>query len=96
MCAHFNPYGKRHGCPGKRERHVGDLGNLQADADGVAHYKQIDDCIKLKGKSNIIGRGLVIHQGEDDCGEGGTEDSMRTGSAGKRIACAVIGYRKSS
>ena len=22
MCAHFNPYGKTHGCPGVTERHV--------------------------------------------------------------------------
>jgi Cu-Zn family superoxide dismutase len=51
--------------------------------------------IKLRGvKSNIIGRGLIIHQDEDDCGEGGFDDSLKTGHAGKRIACAVIGYAR--
>jgi Cu-Zn family superoxide dismutase len=28
----------------------------------------------------------------DDCGLGGQPDSLVTGHAGKRIACAVIGY----
>jgi Cu-Zn family superoxide dismutase len=95
MCAHFNPFGKNHGCPGKKERHVGDLGNLETDALGQANYTFYDDVIKLRGfKSNIIGRGLVIHQDEDDCGEGEFDDSLKTGHAGKRIACAVIGYAK--
>jgi len=94
MCAHFNPHNKNHGCPGAKERHVGDLGNLKADANGVAHYRQIDDVIKLRGtKYNIIGRGLIIHADEDDCGLG-DRDSLKTGNAGKRIACAVIGYAK--
>jgi len=95
MCAHFNPFGKKHGCPGAKERHVGDLGNLKTNTLGIAQYKQIDDMIKLRGtKANIIGRGLIIHADEDDCGLGGQEDSLTTGHAGKRIACAVIGYAK--
>ena len=95
MCAHFNPYGKQHGCPGAKERHVGDLGNLITNSNGIAHYTRIDDVIKLRGtKANIIGRGVIIHADEDDCGLGNTPVSLTTGNSGKRIACAVIGYCK--
>ena len=95
MCAHFNPYGMTHGCPGMKNRHVGDLGNLQTNNKGEAKYSFYDDMIKLRGtKSNIIGRGLIIHEDPDDCGEGGNPESLKTGNAGKRIACAVIGYSK--
>jgi Cu-Zn family superoxide dismutase len=97
MCAHFNPYKKNHGCPGMRERHVGDLGNLITDSKGNAKYSFYDDHIKLRGtKANIIGRGLIIHADEDDCGQGNFPDSLKTGHAGKRIACAVIGYSKNN
>jgi Cu-Zn family superoxide dismutase len=95
MCAHFNPYGKKHGCPGQKERHIGDLGNLRTNNKGQSIYVFYDDCIKLRGtKCNIIGRGLIIHEGKDDCGKGGNDESLKTGNAGKRIACAVIGYAK--
>ena len=95
MCAHFNPYGKTHGCPGMSERHVGDLGNIKTNSKGEAKYSFYDNVIKLRGsKSNIIGRGLIIHEDEDDCGKGGDAESLKTGNAGKRIACAVIGYSK--
>jgi len=95
MCAHFNPYGKDHGCPGMSERHVGDLGNIQSNPKGHAKYTFYDNVIRLKGtKCNILGRGLIIHEDEDDCGQGKNAESLRTGNAGKRIACAVIGYSK--
>jgi Cu-Zn family superoxide dismutase len=95
MCAHFNPYNKNHGGPGDKDRHVGDLGNLIADKNGRAKYVQRDTMIKLRGtKCNIIGRGLIIHEDEDDLGRGGQKDSLITGHAGKRIACAVIGYAR--
>ena len=97
MCAHFNPYGKTHGCPGLKIRHVGDLGNLETDTTGSAKYSIKDDVIKLRGsKANILGRGLIIHADKDDCGQGGDESSLKTGNAGKRIACAVIGYSKNN
>ena len=95
MCSHFNPYGKTHGCPGVKERHVGDLGNIITNNKGNAKYTFYDDVIKLRGvKANIIGRGLIIHEDQDDCGKGNNDESLKTGNAGKRIACAVIGYSK--
>jgi Cu-Zn family superoxide dismutase len=97
MCSHFNPYGKKHGGPDASERHVGDLGNLVTDSTGHAKMQLIDSCIKLRGqKCNIVGRGLIIHADPDDLGLGGESDSLTTGHAGTRIACAVIGYANPS
>jgi len=95
MCAHFNPYKNTHGCPGMKNRHVGDLGNLNTNSSGIAKYTFYDNVIKLRGsKCNIIGRGLIIHADPDDCGQGDNQDSLKTGNSGKRIACSVIGYSK--
>jgi Cu-Zn family superoxide dismutase len=93
-CSHFNPYNKTHGCPGMKNRHVGDLGNLITDSEGNARYIFRDDVIKLSGKASIIGRMLIIHQDPDDCGQAQgplRAESLKTGNAGKRIACAVVG-----
>jgi len=94
MCAHFNPYNKSHGGPGSKDRHVGDLGNLKTDKYGNVNIIMRDTMIKLKGKANIIGRGLIIHADEDDLGEGTNNASKINGNAGKRIACAIIGISK--
>jgi len=97
MCSHFNPSNKTHGCPGMKNRHVGDLGNIHTNSKGECKYSFNDNIIKLRGsKYNIIGRGLIIHADEDDCGKGGDDESLKTGNAGKRIACAVIGYSKNN
>jgi Cu-Zn family superoxide dismutase len=94
MCAHFNPYGKKHGDINSRERHVGDLGNLETDAHGHVKCTFIDSMIRLRGyRANILGRGLIIHADEDDGGHGDNAASLINGNAGKRIACAVIGLR---
>jgi len=95
MCSHFNPTHSQHGGPHSQIRHVGDLGNLHANTNGVVKTVFTDRLIKLTGqKFNIVGRGLIIHEDEDDLGMGGNEASLKTGNAGKRIACAVIGYAK--
>ena len=93
-CAHFNPFGKTHGGPDSKIRHVGDLGNIQADKHGKANYSFYDSVIKLRGRCNIIGRAIVVHADTDDCGAGKNAESLKTGNAGKRIGCAVIGYAR--
>lgn len=45
---------------------------------------------------NNIGRGFIVHADEDYSGEGGNEESIKTGNAGKHIACAIIGYSKAN
>jgi Cu-Zn family superoxide dismutase len=47
--AHFNPHGKVHGGPTDAERHVGDLGNIEAGEDGVGKYDREDDLISISG-----------------------------------------------
>ena len=85
---HFNPEGTKHGAPTDIERHVGDLGNLEADADGNAHYERTDTFIALSRPHSIIGRAIIVHAGEDDL------TSQPTGAAGARVACGVIGIAK--
>ncbi|KAJ2964752.1 hypothetical protein NQZ79_g271 [Umbelopsis isabellina] len=89
--SHFNPFGQTHGAPDDSVRHVGDLGNVVADAEGKATLKLQDNLIKLIGPQSVIGRTLVVHAGEDDLGKGGHELSKTTGNAGDRWACGVIG-----
>ena len=88
---HYNPHNKTHGGPLDEVRHVGDLGNLDAKEDGVAHYEWEDHLIHLHGEFSVIGRSCVCHADVDDHGKGGHELSLTTGNAGARLACGVIG-----
>ena len=88
---HFNPFGKMHGAPEDDERHVGGLGNIEANAEGRAIVKISDRLVKLIGPQSVIGRSLVVAKREDDLGKGGQETSLRTGNAGEPVAWGVIG-----
>jgi superoxide dismutase, Cu-Zn family len=82
---HFNPSGHEHAGPMASMRHVGDLGNLVADASGLATMDVVDHQLALAGEDSIIGRGVIVHAGEDDL------KSQPTGNAGGRVAGGVIG-----
>ncbi|KAF3924489.1 hypothetical protein ABW21_db0207652 [Orbilia brochopaga] len=88
---HFNPENKEHGAPEDAERHVGDLGNIRTDDSGKAHGTVEDPLIKLIGPQSVLGRTVVVHGGQDDLGKGGHPESKKTGNAGPRPACGVIG-----
>ncbi|CUM55411.1 unnamed protein product [Debaryomyces tyrocola] len=88
---HFNPFTKEHGAPEDDNRHVGDLGNVTTDASGIAKGSKQDLFVKLIGQNSILGRTIVIHAGTDDLGKGGNAESKKTGNAGGRPACGVIG-----
>lgn len=75
----------------KKERHIGDLGNVVAGADGNASLDVSDKLVSLVGEHSVVGRSIVVHAGEDDLGKGGHDDSLTTGHAGGRVACGVIG-----
>ena len=85
---HFNPEGTKHGAPTDKKRHVGDLGNLEANEKGNAHLEWTDTFISFSGSHNIIGRAVIVHAGKDDL------SSQPTGAAGARVACGVIGIAK--
>jgi len=83
---HFDITDSPHGGPheSKEKRHVGDLGNILADADGNVKVKFSDYYIELSGPNSIVERTIVVHEKEDD---------MKTiESSGKRIGCATITY----
>ncbi|KAG2553749.1 hypothetical protein PVAP13_9KG619500 [Panicum virgatum] len=92
---HFNPHNKPHGAPFDDERHVGDLGNIAANKDGVAEVFIRDLQISLSGPHSILGRAVVVHADPDDLGRGGHELSKSTGNAGARVGCGIIGIQSS-
>lgn len=82
---HFNPTAMPHNSPDAEQRHVGDFGNLTADASGRARYNQLNKMVTLTGPNSIIGRAIIVHAKADDL------KSQPSGDAGDREACGVVG-----
>ncbi|EDW83652.2 uncharacterized protein Dwil_GK13564, partial [Drosophila willistoni] len=82
MGAHYNPQKVDHGGPDHEVRHVGDLGNVAVNSTGILNVTITDSVLSLTGKHIIIGRGVVVHEDEDDLGLGNHHISSTTGSQG--------------
>lgn len=89
LCEHYDIGKNVHGgAPGhKGERHTGDLGNIELKN---GKYEK-EYYIKGIRTSDLWGRSIIVHDDEDDLGNGPFEDSKVTGHSGARIGCAIFG-----
>ena len=86
---HFNPTHEPHAGPDAAARHVGDMGNVEADASGKAKLEYLDHQISLTNdQESVIGRSVVVHAKPDDL------KTQPSGDSGARVACGVIGWAK--
>jgi Cu-Zn family superoxide dismutase len=85
---HYNPTGHQHAGPAEARRHIGDMGNIEAAADGAATVDYTDTRLRFDGAHGILGRGVIVHANPDDL------KTQPTGNAGGRLACGVIGVAK--
>jgi Cu-Zn family superoxide dismutase len=83
--AHYNPTMQKHAGLDTPKRHIGDLGNITANANGRATVDLDDPSLSFHGPTSIIGRGVVVHEKADDL------RSQPAGNAGARLAVGVIG-----
>jgi Cu-Zn family superoxide dismutase len=85
---HWNPTAQPHGAWGDATGyHKGDIGNLTANANGVATLAKTTDewCIGCGDETkDILGKAVIVHLGVDDM------KSQPSGDAGARIGCAGI------
>ncbi|HEV8255109.1 MAG TPA: superoxide dismutase family protein [Vicinamibacteria bacterium] len=85
---HFNPTAQPHAGPKDAHRHAGDLGNVEAGADGSVSVDYTDADMRFDGDKSILGRAVVVHANADDL------KTQPSGNAGGRVACGVIGVAK--
>ena len=88
--AHFNPTHKQHGFENPKGFHLGDLPNIEVDAEGkvTAVLTTNEFTLKPNVENSLLdsdGSALVIHKDADDY------KTDPSGNSGPRIACAAIG-----
>lgn len=85
---HWNPTFEAHGAWGAETGfHRGDIGNFEVDEKGNGSITLTTDlwCIGCEDETkNILGKAIIVHQGEDDL------TSQPSGAAGARVSCGGV------
>ncbi|HET6345810.1 MAG TPA: superoxide dismutase family protein, partial [Myxococcota bacterium] len=83
---HFNPTAAPHGDVEAAQSHVGDLGNITADASGSATVSVTKKSATLAegAATSFLNRAVIVHKKGDDL------KSQPAGDAGDRIGCGII------
>ena len=83
---HWNPTGVAHGKWGEGEFHLGDIGNMMVDDQGMGKIELTTNLWEMNTGSDIdvVGKAIIAHAGADDF------VSQPSGNAGARIGCGVI------
>lgn len=85
---HWNPMGRKHGIDSPQGAHMGDLPNMNVDAEGKGHVAALIDMATLDagsmGMLDADGTAIVIHAGPDD------NKTDPSGNSGGRILCGVV------
>jgi Cu-Zn family superoxide dismutase len=82
---HFNFEGSSLHPPETIDRITGNLGELEAGADGRAEFVGELEAPRLHGPFSLLGRSVVVHARGNDPSE------PPIGAAGARVGCGVIG-----
>ena len=89
---HYNPTHKNHGNINQVQSHVGDLGNINGDEKGVAFVNKISrNQFSIHNRNPVAGRAIGICEQQDDLGQGGSVQSLKSGSCLNVQACGIIG-----
>ena len=83
---HWNPTKSNHGKWGEGQFHLGDIGNVQLDANGKATLNLETNLwtVGTGATNDVVGKAIMIHEKADDF------TTQPTGNAGGRIGCGVI------
>lgn len=81
---HLNPDKHDHGRPETSDRHLGDMGNIVTNAEGISKQVILLPKSSLEDMDKIIGKAVLIHEKADDL------KSQPAGNSGDRIACGLI------